>query len=96
MAQKIRVLRGSRSWRSSRRRSPYGERRAGKREWLSTIMRKRSRPIKPVVDAAETGMHIANGVTDMVEVIVQTLIQPLIVCSHLSRNLLVVLPKLGG
>ena len=59
------------------------------------IMRKRSQPIKPVVDAAETGMHIANGVTDMAEIIVQTLLQPLIVCGHLSGKLLAMLGHLS-
>jgi len=95
MSPEICVLRGSRWW-SRRSRSPGGERRAGRRKWLSTFTRKRSRPIKPIVDIAETGMHIANGVTDMAEIIVQTLLHPLIVCGHLSRNLLAVLGHLSG
>ena len=99
MSPEICVLRGSR-WRCSSRRSrrsksPGSERRAESRKWLITFTRKRSRPIKPGVDAAETGMHIAHGVTDMAEIIVQALLHPLIVYSHLSENLLVVLPKLS-
>ena len=41
-------------------------------------------------------MHIANGVTDIAEIIVQTLLHPLIVCGHLSGNLLAVLGHLSG
>jgi len=83
-------------WRRwNRRRSPGGERRAGRRKWLSTIRRKRSRPIKPIVDAAETGVHVAYGVTYMIEIIIQTLLHPLIVSGHLSENLLAVLGHLS-
>ena len=36
--------------------------------------RKRSRPSVPVVDVMEAGLHIANGITDVVEIIVHSLL----------------------
>ena len=41
-------------------------------------------------------MHIAHGVTDMAEIMVQTLLHPLIVCGHLRGNLLAMLDHLSG
>jgi len=54
-----------------------------------------NRPIKLLVDAAEICIHIAHGVTDIAEIMVQTLLHPLIVCGHLSRKLLAMLGQLS-
>ena len=55
-----------------------------------------NRPIKLLVDAAEICIHIAHGVTDIAEIMVQTLLHPLIVCGHLSGKLLAMLGHLSG
>ena len=44
----------------------------------------------------DVGLHIANGITNVIEIIVQSLLQPLKVSGHLSEHLLAVLPKLNG
>ena len=35
---------------------------------------KRSRPSVPVVDVMKAGLHIANGITDVVEIIIHSLL----------------------
>ena len=50
----------------------------------------------PVVDVMDAALHIANGITDVVEIIVHSLLLPLKVSRHLRGHQQAMLSKLSG